>query len=219
MAASPIRIADRVVVFDYGEVISRSPSAADTRRMLEIGGIPGPLEARFWERYWHHRPALDQGSLLVADYWRTLAADLGLEWTASQRHALWVADFRGWWSVEPATLDLIERLHEGGTRIALLSNAGFDFASGFRHSPMSEFFEIMYISAEMDAIKPDPDIYREVAAGLGIQLEQMIFVDNKLENTDAAAALGVTVHHFTSVARLEEFLVDLAGVKGTRPLR
>jgi len=210
MPASPIRIPDRVVVFDYGEVISRSPIDEDTRRVLEIGGIPESLVERFWERYWHHRPPLDQGSLLVTEYWRTIGHELGLDWTASQRHALWVADFRGWWSVEPGTLDLIERLHLGGTRIALLSNAGFDFASGFRASPMSEFFEVMYVSAEMDAIKPDPEIYREVAAGLGITLEQMIFVDNKLENTDAAAALGVTVHHFTTVAGLDEFLVGEA---------
>jgi HAD superfamily hydrolase (TIGR01509 family) len=75
---------------------------------------------------------------------------------------------------------------------------------------MSEFFEVMYVSAEMDAIKPDPEIYREVAAGLGIALDEMIFIDNKQENTDAAAALGVTVHHFTSVAGLEAFLLELA---------
>ena len=127
---------------------------------------------------------------------------------ASQRHALWVADFRGWWSVEPATIDLIERLWNGETSVALLSNAGFDFASGFRYSPMSEFFEVMFVSAEMDAVKPDPAIYREVAAGLGIDLGQMIFVDNKSENTDAAAALGITAHHFTTPAALEQFLVE-----------
>jgi putative hydrolase of the HAD superfamily len=211
MPALPISIPGRVVVFDYGEVISHSPSEADTRRLLEVGGVPESLESTFWERYWHHRPPLDQGSVRVTDYWKTLASELGLEWSASQRHALWVADFRGWWSVEPRTLDLIERLHLGRTRVALLSNAGFDFASGFRHSPMAEYFEVMYVSAEMDAIKPDPDIYREVATGLGIALDQMIFIDNKAENTDAAAALGITVHHFTSVAGLEAFLLDLAG--------
>ena len=210
MAALPISIPESVVVFDYGEVISRTPSDEDKRRLLEVGGIPEALEATFWDRYWHHRPPLDQGSVLVTDYWKTLAAELDLQWTASQRHALWVADFRGWWSVEPGTIDLIERLYLGETRIALLSNAGFDFASGFRASPMSEFFEVMYVSAEMDAIKPDPEIYREVAAGLGIDLGQMIFVDNKSENTDAAAALGITSHHFTSVGGLETFLVELA---------
>ncbi len=210
MAAFPIRIPDRVVVFDYGEVISHSPSEDDTLRLLDVAGLPEELEDRFWERYWFHRAALDQGTLLVTEYWRTIAFELGVEWSASKRHALWVEDFRSWWSLEPATLDLIERLYLGDTRVALLSNAGFDFASGFRFSPMSEFFETMFVSAEMDAVKPDPAIYREVAAGLGIDVEQMIFVDNKSENTDAAAALGATVHHFTSPAGLEQFLVSLA---------
>ncbi len=125
-------------------------------------------------------------------------------------HELWVADFRSWWSLEPGTLDLIERLHAGGTRLAILSNAGFDFASGFRFSPLGQFFERVFVSAEMDAIKPDPEIYREVAGELGIELTDMVFIDNKSINTDAAAALGVTVHHFTGVDGLATFLQELA---------
>jgi putative hydrolase of the HAD superfamily len=210
MASFPLRLPDRVVVFDYGEVISLTPSEEDTRRLLTVAGVPVELEQRFWERYWYHRPALDQGTLLVTDYWRTIGQELGVPWRASQRHALWVEDFRSWWSVDTATLDLIERLWLGDTRVALLSNAGFDFASAFRYSPMSEFFEVMFVSAELDALKPDAAVYQQVAAGLGISLEQLVFVDNKFENVDAAAALGVTAHQFTTPAALERFLVGLA---------
>ena len=32
--------------------------------------------------------------------------------------------------------------------------------------------------------------------------QQMVFIDNKSVNTDAAAALGITVHHFTGRPRL-----------------
>ncbi|MDP3208157.1 MAG: HAD-IA family hydrolase, partial [Rhodoglobus sp.] len=107
------------------------------------------------------------------------------------------------------TLRLIEELHEGGTRLAILSNAGFDFASGFRFSPMGRYFERVFVSAEMDAIKPDPAIYLEVASELGISGSDMIFIDNKSVNTDAAAALGATVHHFTTVDGLDRFLRSL----------
>ena len=48
MPALPINIPGRVVVFDYGEVISHSPSAEDRRRLLDVGGIPEALEATFW---------------------------------------------------------------------------------------------------------------------------------------------------------------------------
>jgi putative hydrolase of the HAD superfamily len=206
-----ISIPDRVVVFDYGEVISRSPSLADRDALLAIAGCDaGP----FWHAYWRHRDGLDHGTTSIVDYWALVAADLGTSWRASRVHELWVADFRSWWSVEPHTLDLIEELHDGGTRLAILSNAGFDFSSPFRRSPMASFFERIFVSAEMNALKPDPAIYSEVAAELGIPLDAMVFVDNKPENTDAAAALGVTTHHFTGGEGLEAFLRALDGQSG-----
>lgn len=202
-----LSIPDRVVVFDYGEVISRSPSEHDRAVLLEVSGCDAEP---FWAGYWAHRDGLDQGTVSVVDYWATIAQELGANFSASKVHELWVADFRSWWSVEPGTVDLLDELKQGGTRMAILSNAGFDFASGFRYSPLGQFFERVFVSAEMDAIKPDPEIYREVARELGIPLERMIFIDNKSINTDAAAALGVTTHHFTGVDGLAAFLGGLA---------
>lgn len=202
-----LSIPDRVVVFDYGEVISLSQSEEDKQAILAIAGCPPEA---FWQSYWRHRDGLDQGTVSVPDYWRAVGADMGATWGLATMHALWVADFRSWWSSEPGTLDLIERLHQGGTRLAILSNAGFDFSSPFRRSPMASFFERVFVSAEMDAIKPDPSIYQEVAAELGIPLDRMVFIDNKAINTEAAAALGVTVHHFTGVDGLVAFFEELA---------
>jgi putative hydrolase of the HAD superfamily len=201
-----ITIPDRVVVFDYGEVISLSPSAADQAVILSVAGCDAEP---FWASYWAHREGLDKGTISVVEYWALVAADLGVTWRASTVHELWVADFRSWWSVESRTIDLIEELHQGGTRLAILSNAGFDFAGPFRFSPMGQFFERVFVSAEMDAVKPDPAIYSEVAGELGIPLDRMVFVDNKSENTDAAAALGVTTHHFTGPEGLDAFLRSL----------
>ena len=201
-----INIPNRTVVFDYGEVISRSPSRRDTDIVLAISGCDAKP---FWAAYWGNRDGLDQGTISIPEYWARVAADLGVTWRASRVHELWVADFRSWWSIEPGTVDLIEELHVGGTRLAILSNAGFDFSSGFRNSPMGGFFERVFVSAEMDAIKPDPAIYSEVARELGIQLSEMIFIDNKSINTDAAAELGVTTHHFTGVEHLDAFLRSL----------
>lgn len=202
-----IDIPGRVVVFDYGEVISHSPSEADRAALLAIAGCEAEP---FWTAYWRHRDGLDKGSTGVVDYWALVAAELGVSWRASTVHELWVADFRSWWSVNTGTLDLIEELHAGGTRLAILSNAGFDFSSPFRRSPMARFFERVFVSAEMDAIKPDLAIYAEVAAELGIPLDRMVFIDNKPENTLAAASLGVTTHHFTDVEDLGDFLRSLS---------
>ena len=202
-----IRIPDRVIVFDYGEVISVSQSAADRAALVELSGLDTGL---FWELYNRYRDDLDQGVTLPREYWNLIARDAGVEWSPAQLQQLWAADIRSWISVEPGTVQLLAELHAGGTRVALLSNAGFDFSDPFRHSPMAAYFEAMFVSAELGLIKPDPEIYRVAARELGIALEQMVFIDNKKINVDAATALGVTGHVFTTVAELRAFLESLA---------
>ncbi|TXN31335.1 HAD family hydrolase [Lacisediminihabitans profunda] len=202
-----LTIRDRVVVFDYGEVISHSPSERDRADLLAVAGVS---DEAFWPPYWEHRDGLDQGRTSIRDYWRLVASDLGVEWSEATIHELWVADFTGWLSVNPATFEVIADLHDGGTRVALLSNAGFDFASPFRFSPMARFFERMFISAELSTIKPNPEIYLEVARELGITPQQMVFIDNKQVNVDGAEALGITGHHFIGAAELRTFLESLS---------
>ncbi|WBU38233.1 HAD family hydrolase [Homoserinibacter sp. YIM 151385] len=205
-----ISIPGRVVVFDYGEVISRSPDEHDRARLEAVAGIDEAGRDAFWSAYWARREPLDHGRVTVPEYWAQVAADLGTAFRAAKVHELWVADFRGWISVEPGTLDLLEELREGGTRMALLSNAGFDFGDPFRRSPMGSYFERVFVSAEMGLVKPDPEIYRVTARELGVELPEMVFVDNKAENVDAAVALGVRGHVFTSPEGLRGFLEELA---------
>ncbi len=202
-----LSIPGRVVVFDYGEVISREPSERDRADLVEVAGVPN---ASFWGPYWAHREGLDQGTIAVREYWKLVAADLGVQWSESRIQELWVADFTGWLSIDPLTFDIIADLFDGGTRIALLSNAGFDFASPFRFSPIARFFERIFVSAEMGLIKPDPQIFIEVATELGITPAEMVFIDNKQENVAGAESLGIVGHHFIAAPALRTFLESLA---------
>ncbi|MGN6272218.1 MAG: HAD family hydrolase [Protaetiibacter sp.] len=201
-----ISIPDRVVVFDYGEVISRSQSEEDKLALVTTAGYPAE---EFWPVYWRHRDLLDHGRLSIVEYWRQVAADLGAGWDLTTIQQLWVLDFRGWISVEPETVRILEELHAGGTRIALLSNAGFDFGDPFRFAPFGTLFERVFVSAELGLLKPDPEVYRHIARELEIELERMVFIDNKAANVDGATALGVTGHVFTDAPRLRDFLVSL----------
>jgi putative hydrolase of the HAD superfamily len=202
-----LNIPGRVIVFDYGEVLSMSPSEHDKLAILEVAGVEADA---FWPAYWRHRDALDHGTISVPEYWAKLAADLGVEFGASQVHRLWAVDFRSWISVEPGSIDILHALSAGGTRLALLSNAGFDFGDAFRYSPMGALFEKVFVSAELGLLKPDPEIYRHVAHELGIEPAEMVFIDNKKVNVDGAESIGVTGHHFVGVAELRTFLTALS---------
>jgi putative hydrolase of the HAD superfamily len=203
----PLNIKGRVIVFDYGEVLSMSQSDHDK---LGILGTAGAVATTFWPAYWRHRDDLDRGTITIPEYWARVGADLGLDFSPAQVQRLWAIDFRSWISVEPGTIDLLGELHDGGTRLALLSNAGFDFGDPFRRAPFGAYFERVFVSAELGLLKPDPAVYRKVAEELGITTQQMIFVDNKAVNVEGAVALGATGHHFTDASRLREFLASLA---------
>lgn len=196
----------RVVVFDYGEVISLTPHASRDA-LVAATGVPAD---ELFPVYQELRHDLDRGDLSVLAYWRAIAERTGRHWSVTDVHRLWAIDFTGWFEVEPETLAVVEELHDAGTRVALLSNAGSDFGDPYRRSPMGSLFETVVVSAEEHVLKPDASIYRTTCDRLGITPEQMVFVDNRAENAAGADAIGAVGHHYTSPAALRTFLLDLA---------
>ena len=166
------------MIFDYGEVISLTPSPADRAVITGLAGVRAD-DGPFWDAYSAHRDGLDQGAAGVAAYWRAIADDIGARWDTARIHELWAADFRSWLSINPATVEVIADLRAGETPLALLSNAGPDFASFFRHGPLGDFFPACYVSGELGLLKPHPEIYRHVLADLGITPAEAVFVDNR----------------------------------------
>lgn len=184
-------------------------SQSDHDKLAILGVAAQPADA-FWPVYWRHRDRLDAGELNVVDYWRSVAADLGADWDLTTIQRLWAVDFRSWISVHPGTMRLLDELHAGGTRLALLSNAGLDYGDAFRAAPFSQFFEKVFVSAQLRMLKPEARIYQHVIAELGITPEQLVFIDNKSVNVEGATALGATGHVFTDASSLRAFLVSLA---------
>ena len=209
MSTTPIPVPGRTVIFDYGEVISLPPTAADRAVITALAGV-SPDSEPFWRAYDAHRDGLDLGVGGVAAYWRAIAADLGTSWDEARVHELWVADLRSWISVNPATVEVLADLKAGGTRLALLSNAGPDLGSYFRHGPLGDFFAACYVSGELNLLKPHQAIYRHVLADQGVSAADTVFVDNKESNVRGAEALGMTGHVFTGAPGLRDFLTSLS---------
>jgi putative hydrolase of the HAD superfamily len=117
---------------------------------------------------------------------------------------------RSWMSVNPETVAVLADLKAGGTRLALLSNAGPDFAGYMRDGVLGDYFERVYLSGELKLVKPEPEIYRHVLDDLGIAPADAVFIDNRADNVAGAEAVGITGHLFTSASALRAFLESLA---------
>ena len=208
MTRAPILLPGQTVIFDYGEVISLTQSTADRDAIAGLAGVGCDSEP-FWRAYFAHRDGLDQGSAGVAAYWQAIAGDIGASWDDARVHELWAADFRSWLSINPGTIEVLADLKAGGTKLALLSNAGPDYGSYFRHGPLGGFFAACYISGELGLLKPHPEIYQHVLDDLGISALEAVFIDNREANVRGAETLGITSHLFTDVTSLRAVLASL----------
>ena len=83
----------------------------------------------------------------------------------------------------------------------------FDFAS---------HFDGVFASCHLGVRKPDTAFYTGMLEQIGRPAEQCLFVDDRRINCEAAAAVGMQVHHFTDAATLRAHLAE-AGVLRKAP--
>jgi putative hydrolase of the HAD superfamily len=74
---------------------------------------------------------------------------------------------------------------------------------------LNKYFEYTFASCYMGIRKPDAKIYLRVLGILGSKPERSLFVDDRLENIAAAAAVGMKAIHFTGAEALRYDLENL----------
>ncbi len=98
-------------------------------------------------------------------------------------------------------LEFIESLaNEGSYRLFLLSNTNalhiphvIKIMGRDKYKRFKSCFEKFYLSHEIHLRKPNAEIYQFVLDENGLNPAKTFFVDDTLENTDAAKKLGITV--------------------------
>ncbi len=184
----------KTFITDFGGVLMRTRSDR-SRRDLErrLSLPPHTLEQRVFSSELSLRA--QSGAIEEADFWRELERDLnlpafGLTWRTFY-HDFFADDF-----LDEELITFIRGLRPA-LKIGLISNAW----SGLREIlqtrvPIASAFDTMVISAEEKIMKPDPRIYHAALERLGVQPAEAIFLDDVIENIQAANAQGLQGIHF-----------------------
>lgn len=100
--------------------------------------------------------------------------------------------------------ELLDKLHQSGYKIFLLSNTNLPHREYFinkfdQENParrrFESYFDQCFYSDAMHLRKPNPEIYLTALQEAGIKVEETLFVDDNKPNTDAAAELGIQTWH------------------------
>jgi putative hydrolase of the HAD superfamily len=190
------------LILDYGNVLSRPQ---DERWFEPAAARVGASAETFRTAYWQHRHDYDAG-LPASEYWRRVVlalrpgaglAPFDLAWLIEHDIASWVA-------YDDAVWALAAEFRAGGGLSALLSNSGPEVMAKVRADRRIEaVFDAVVVSCEVGLSKPDPRVYRHCLERLGLEPTQVLFVDDRTENIEGAARVGLRTLHFEGPDALE----------------
>ena len=102
---------------------------------------------------------------------------------------------------------IVDRLFEKNYPLALLSNVDpWHFEYCKRKLPTLKKFSRIFLSYQLKMKKPDWEIYEFVAKKLQARPQQCLFIDDMLENVEAAKQVGFNCIHFIDAGQLEKNL-------------
>mgnify|MGYP001061999499 CR=1 FL=1 len=200
------RLMKRALIFDFGGVLMKTVDYTPRHRWDDRLNLPhGSIE-----RIVHNQNSwveAQHGTVTLTDYWQDVAAQLKLN--ASDLAQL-AHDF---YSGDVLDNDLIayirERRAEGFT-VALLSNDARDnLLPKLDHHNIRELFNPLIISSDIGVMKPDPAAYHAILKAINRPADETIFIDDRLENIDAAQSLGIHGIHYKVGMNLPDTLASL----------
>lgn len=186
----------RAVLFDYGLVLSGPPAPHAWHRMQSVLDADDPA---FHDAYWRHRHSYDLGQLDGVHYWQAVRRDLQRDLSADDLAALIDADIGLWTQPNQPMIDWAAALQAEGVLTGILSNMGDTMEDGIaaRLPWMANFPKQIY-SHRLGTAKPDERIYRHAVSALGIAPGEILFVDDRIENVEAARTIGLNAVQYSS---------------------
>lgn len=149
-----------------------------------------------------------QTHVFQRDFWPVMAGEIDIldhleGWKTHVGFDGDVTEVMEFWFTEdavpcPDMMSLMDRVDQAGLRQVIATNNEHR-RSSFIENEMgfSDKIERLFSSGRMKVAKPDQAYFKHVEKELGLEPEQILFVDDYAENIEAAADLGWHVHHFS----------------------
>lgn len=179
------------IVFDLAGVVVARNEARCPQYIMDYfyfinSGNPMP---EFWNDY-------DRGTRDIDSVAQCLAEFRGSDFNTAKSRILEAITYQE--QVAP-TAELIAELKAAGYKLFVLSNMSKEYIDFLREMDLFKYFDGQIISCEVSLIKPEKEIYELLLERYNLEPEQTIFIDDRKQNVDAAAEIGIVPFHFDRV--------------------
>lgn len=179
------------IVFDLAGVVVARNEARCPQYIMDYfyfinSGNPMP---EFWNDY-------DRGTRDIDSVAQCLAEFRGSDFNTAKSMMLEAITYQE--QVAP-TAELIAELKAAGYKLFVLSNMSKEYIDFLREMDVFKYFDGQIISCEVSLIKPEKEIYELLLERYNLEPEQTIFIDDRKQNVEAAAEVGIVPFHFDRV--------------------
>lgn len=198
----------RALVVDVDGVVRRWDDAVWSDADRAHGLPPGSLKRQIFSA-----PDMERAVTGAAtdEQWRAGIADRLAAATGAAPAAARGAVAQWSRSIGVLDRDVLELLREQRAlrRVVLLSNATDRLDADLAELGVTREVDAVYATWRLGVSKPSPEVYRLVAADLGLDPQQCAFVDDSARHVRGARAAGMRAHLFTGAVGMREFLARL----------
>jgi len=195
----------KVVFFDLGGVIVRTEFQSPRQQLAERLGMEyDDLDRIVFDSESGRLAAL--GQVTADQHWISILSRL--KRPDSELSAIRQEFFAG----DIVDLTLVEYIRSlrGKYKTGLISNAWSDLRDFIVREKFDDVFDMMIISSEVGAMKPEPKIFQIALEQFGVKPKEAVFVDDFYINIEGCEKVGMKGIHFkdaeSTLKQLKELL-------------
>ena len=180
-------MAIRFCIFDVGQVCYPYSLNPLNCLMREMAIKKDDFDAKAGIKSFDYNPFM-KGEIDFLQFCKELCAHCGVDYSTDIETLIDEAMHKGVGEFYTETLAVMSELQLKGIEVCLLSNALpnlFDTAKGLAAD------DKIFVSYELGLLKPDVEIYKQILKLLKAKPEEVIFIDDKLKNVEAAKSICI----------------------------
>jgi len=187
----------KAVGFDWGGVINGKPGSFFGESVSKLLRIPHDV---YLEAYFHHNKKINRDEIDWVELWTLVLNELGK--IDKLDEVMELSKEASVIKINTDIIELVDTLRNKGYRVGLLSNNTVEKAEKIRTHDIERHFDVFHISAETGFVKPDQKAFEQFAQDLGVELSELIFIDDSEKSLSTASECGYTPILFGDYSQL-----------------
>ena len=203
LISTSLMAAPKAVVFDFGGVMIEKP---DSKMIAEFLCETLFLSKKEFKKLHQEKKSAKEQGMDTIHFFKNYAAKNQISLSPT-----WEEEFVEVMkqSLHPRSemYAFVEKIKKKNILAPLFSNIDEYRANLLKKMGLYDPFSFCLLSCDLGVEKPDPKAYAILLEALDLQAEDIVFIDDREENVEAARKFGIDAIHFKSVQQIKEELL------------